>query len=270
MIDGNKKHVTTNAMQRTGIRKAAILVASLDRFAADRLLDQLSPECADLVRQAAMHIDMADMGERRRVLEEFRRAGMLLPDPYPPGIELDDSVTIELGRTSTALSPCDWSALAEKLIDLPPRPRSMADATPNSQNSSENTKPFGFLRNIESSRLLQLLDGERPQTVALVLSHLPPSQAAEVLSQFIPSRQVEIVRRLVALENTDAELLLEIEQTIEARWLRLSALEPKRIGPETAAKIFAACDCRTANVILDNLAAYDKPLAEQFTRRRTA
>jgi flagellar motor switch protein FliG len=146
----------------------------------------------------------------------------------------------------------------------------MADATPNSTTSSENAKPFGFLRNIESSQFLQLLDGERPQTVALVLSHLPPSQAAEVLSQFIPSRQVEIVRRLVALENTDPELLFEIEQTIEARWLRLSALEPKRIGAETAAKIFAACDCRTANVILDNLAAYDKPLAEQFTRRRTA
>ncbi len=134
--------------------------------------------------------------------------------------------------------------------------------------ASGDTSPFGFLCEAEEERLSQLLNTERPQTIALVLSHLPPERAGEVLTHFAPPLQVEVVRRLVDLENTDPETLREVEQALEARLSRQFAVERGRAaGPETVAKILASCDGRVAESILDNLAAYDEPLAKRLGRR---
>ena len=124
---------------------------------------------------------------------------------------------------------------------------------------NEPAPPFDFLREAEEEKLSQLLGGERPQTIALVLSHLPPERAGEVLARFAPPLQVEVVRRLADLENTDPETLREVEQALEARLSRQFAIERGRAaGPEAVARILAACDSRVVGNILDNLAAYDR------------
>ena len=74
-----------------GLRKAAILVASLDQAAADVILDQLGPEQARQVRRLAVELGDLDQQEQQRVIDEFFRVGPLMPDQCPPGIELDDS-----------------------------------------------------------------------------------------------------------------------------------------------------------------------------------
>ena len=79
----------TISLDNAGVRKAAILVASLERSAADALLDQLEPQQADLVRQAVMALDEIETEERQRVLDEFCRIGPMLPEESPAGIELD-------------------------------------------------------------------------------------------------------------------------------------------------------------------------------------
>ena len=223
-----------NHTHPSGIRKAAILVAGLDREAADLLLDQLNPEDADRVRQTVMSIDKIDPEERQRVIDEFRRIGPMVPDQCPPGVELSE---------------------------LPAhRAESMA--------SAEDVPPFGFLRDAEAENLSRLLGTERPQTIALVLSHLTPQRAGEVLSCFDASLQVEVVRRLADLENTAPETLQEVEQALEARLSRQFAMDSARAaGPETVGNILAHCDSRTAGDILENLAARDKRLAEQLGYR---
>lgn len=244
--------ISTHDIRDSGIRKAAIFVASLDQSAADLLLDQLPPECADRVRQAAVAIDRIDADERRRVIDEFRRIGSMIPDPYPPGIELDGP-----------MAPTDASPLGPAEQDP-----SLSDGLVSVTDSAEATQPFEFLYGAEEEKLVQLLDGERPQTVALVLSHLPPERAGDVLGRLPASVQIEVVRRLVDLEHTDADTLREIEQALEARLTRQFAIEPqRRSGPDTVARILAACSGRVAGGILDNLAQYDEALAEQLGRR---
>ena len=73
-----------------GVRKAAILVASLDAAAAGVLLDQLGPGQAELVRRAAAAMDEIDAEERQRVIDEFCRIGPMIPKACPAGIELTD------------------------------------------------------------------------------------------------------------------------------------------------------------------------------------
>ena len=90
-------NAVTMSLDNAGVRKAAILVASLDPAAADALLDRLDPARANLVRQAVMVLDEIETGERQRVLDEFRRIGPMVPDKSPPGIELDGAAS-DIGR----------------------------------------------------------------------------------------------------------------------------------------------------------------------------
>lgn len=248
--------ISSNDTRDSGIRKAAIFVASLDQSAADLLLDQLPPDCADRVRHAAISIDRIDPEERRRVIDEFRRIGMMIPDASPPGIELDGPTANRLGTSAASELPDVESAEQDSSPGVV-----QAEAA----DASNDAQPFEFLHNAEEEKLAELLEGERPQTVAMVLSQLPPQRAGDVLGRLPSLLQVDVVRRLVDLEHTDADTLREIEQALEARLTRQFAIEPgRRSGADTVARILAACSGRVAGGILDNLAEFDQTLAERL------
>jgi len=242
-------NAAANNASEAGIRKAAILVASLDEFAADLLLEQLGPERAQLVRQAVTALAEIDAEEQQRVIDEFRRIGPMLPGQCPPGIELDG-----LSRESYGFEKpphCNGGAFEGG--------RDSLDA------AADGAQPFGFLCGTEEANLAQLLGNERPQTIALVLSHLPAERAGAVLARFAAALQVEVVRRLVDLENTDPETLGEIQRALETRLSQQFAVERGPMaGPKAVARILAASDRQAAGNILDNLATYDRPLAEQL------
>lgn len=241
---------TTNILHETGIHKAAILVASLDQAATDLLFEQLGPACAALVREAVMALDEIDPEEQRRIIEEFRRIGPMVPDKSPAGIELDH---LTLGQT---------------FLPVPPDGDDTWESHSAADTEQPSSLPFSFLHSAEEEKLLQLLSSERPQTIALVLSHLPPQRAGEVLALFAPPLQVEVVRRLVDLEDTDPETLRQVEEALEARLSRQFAMKQNRsAGPDAVARILASCNSRVVGGILDNLAAYDRPLAERFGRQ---
>jgi flagellar motor switch protein FliG len=238
-------NAATNDVCDAGIRKAAILVAALDQHAADSLLTQLGPERAQLVRQTVMALDDIDHHERQRVIDEFRRIGPMLPGQSPPGIELDNlsaSQQTSFGKRNAAESPYGAT-----------------DA------EADDARPFDFLQETEEEKLAHLLGSERPQTIALVLSHLPAQRAGEVLARFDASLQVEVVRRLVDHENANPEVLREIQRSLEARLSQKFAIrrEPAA-GPGAVTRILAACNDQVAGSILNNLAVHDRTLAEQF------
>ena len=235
-------------LSNLGLRKAAVLVASLDQAAADALLEQLTPEQSRQVRQLVVDLGDVDQQEQHRVIEEFFRVGPLLPAQCPPGIELDDGLARRLSlRQATA------------------------DAYQPASAPLKESQPFRFLREAEADKLVRVLDGERPQTIALVLSHLPPQQAGSVLARLPGALQTEVVRRLVDLEETDAEILREVEETLQARLSEQVELQRRRVaGLAAVAGILQAADGRTGMQILDNLATHDRALAERLGSRPLA
>ncbi len=261
--------VATISLQDAGIRKAAILVASLDPAAADALLGQLGPERAALVRQAVAYLDDIEPAERQRILDEFRRIGPMVPGRSPSGIELDK---MPAGNRLTAVVGGDsYRRWGGELLENPNKSAKSATGVASYNAQEEVAPPFEFLREAEDDKLARLLADERPPTVALVLSHLPPERAGEVLACLPPDGQVEVVRRLADLENTDAETLREVERALEARWSKQFAVERRReAGPETVAKILASCNGKIRGRILDNLASHDRSLAERFGDRPIA
>jgi len=231
--------------KNTGIRKAAVLVASLDGAAADRVLDQMDPAQAQQVRQALTELGPVDAGEQQRVIDEFFRIRPLVPEKHPPGIELDGRLARQFFSTAAAQLDEDSASTA-----------------------AAGSPPFRFLRETEADKLAKALAAERPQTVALVLAHLPPGQAGDVLVRLAPALQVEVIRRLVDLEETDPEILHEVERGLLARLSEQVRVQRRRVAGLSAVKgIVDASDPRVAMQILQNLAAHDRPLANRLGRR---
>lgn len=236
-----------NALKH-GLRKAAILVASLDTPAADALLDQLTAEQAQRVRDLVMELDPIDPAEQRQVIDEFFRVGPLMPVNSLPGIELDG----ELARR-----------LVDRSRGLPGEGRLAGTPSGGAQG-----RPFQFLQETEAEKLARVLAGERPQTIALVLSHLSPGRAGAVLARLPPALQVEVIHRLVDLEETDPQILREVEEALQSRLSEPVELQRRRVaGLHAVAGILQASDGRVSTQILDNLAVHDRSLAERLGPR---
>jgi flagellar motor switch protein FliG len=222
-----------------GLRKAAILVAGLDRAAADAVLELLDPQQAQQVRHTVLAMDEIPAGEMEQVLQEFAR--------LQPGRPTRESAGVELaGRLAQEI---DWGGASEE---------ESADEQPSGQ-------PFHRLRDAESEKLAKLLSGERPQTIALVLSHLEPRQSGGILVRFSADLQAEVVRRLVDLEETDPAILREVEKALEARLSRQVQMQRRRVaGMEALSGILEESSREVSMKIFDNLSVRDRKLAERF------
>jgi len=230
-----------------GLRKAAILVASLDASSAGRLLEQMDPAQARQVRDAIAHLGPIDQREQQEIIEEFFRVKPVVPPKHPPGIELDGQLAQQLAAGNTVL--------AEKRV---------GEAT----GAEAQSIPFRFLREAEVEKLALALANERPQTVALVLAHLPPEQAGGVLVRLAPPLQVEVIRRLANLEETDPEVLQEVERALLTRLSQQVAMHRRCVaGVPAVQRIMEASEPAVAMQLLRNLHAHDHRLAERLGRR---
>jgi flagellar motor switch protein FliG len=239
----------TTKLSNDGLRKAAILVASLDTAAADAVLDQLTPNQARQVREIVIELDNIDEKEQRCIIDEFFRREPAAPQ-HDGGVELD-------GRLAWLASRADTHAFEEPHLPAsPPAP------------------PFRFLQETETNELVRALASERPQTIALVLSHMSPAKSGAVLGRLPEKVQVEVVHRLVDLEETDPEILREIEEVLRGRLARhvdTQRRDPQAGTParlQAVAGILHATDGRTGIRILDNLASHDRTLAEKLLPRQ--
>lgn len=227
--------------QHEGLRKAAILVSSLEPADADALLEQMGDAQAARVRQVMVDLGDINPREQQQVLEEFFRIGPMLPKSEPAGIELDGRLARKLG--------------------LPQHPPAIC-----SDDEPDDGPPFQFLEEAETDKLARVLAGERPQTAALVLSHLSAMQAGAVLTRLPPPQQVEVLQRLVDLEETDAEILREVERGLQKRLSQQVRMQHRRAAGMAAVDgILQAAGSHVAVQILDNLARYDRPLAERLS-----
>ncbi|HEX3727604.1 MAG TPA: FliG C-terminal domain-containing protein [Pirellulales bacterium] len=224
-----------------GIRKAAILIASLDARSAEMLLREMSPSQAHAVREAADRLGPLDLDEQNEVIDEFFRIGPLLPEKQPAGIELDSRPLVR----SVPLSSAGGNEFGRGGAETPPLAHTLRDA------SIHLLAPF--------------LERERPQTIAVVVSHLPTDRAAEVLANLPAELQIEVARRLVDLDETDPEVLRDIERGLES-WLReqLESDRRRSVGITALNNILGAATPRAKRHILANLERHDRQLASKI------
>jgi flagellar motor switch protein FliG len=127
----------------------------------------------------------------------------------------------------------------------------------------EKVVQFQSLRNLKADVLLDLLADERPQTVALVLSHLPPRQAGEVLDALPPERQASVFRRLAALEPPSPAVLRDLEQAVGLAIARIRA-RPALRGMAGVVKMLHTMEPAAERHLLEEVAQADPALHHQI------
>src|SRR4029079_11578194 len=121
-----------------------------------------------------------------------------------------------------------------------------AAAALNNVRQSIEAMPFSFLRQVDSQNVLTYINDEHPQTIALILSHLPPSLGAEILGGLPEARRLAVVRRIATMGRTNPDIIREVEQGLERRMASVMSQSLERAGgSETRAQIFPQTSTNT-------------------------
>lgn len=138
----------------------------------------------------------------------------------------------------------------------------------NRLTASLQVRPFDFARKTDPGQLLNFIQNEHPQTIALILAYLRPEQAGLILSSLGPELQIDVAKRLATLDRTTPEVLREIEGTLEERLAAFVVDDYTSAGGiDTAVDILSMVDRSTEKTIIDSLEEEEPELAEEIRKR---
>lgn len=127
--------------------------------------------------------------------------------------------------------------------------------------------PFAFLQKAESEHLLTFIQDEHPQTIALIISHVPHSKASEILGGLPNQKQVEVIKRIANMEQTNPEVVLEVERGLKNRLSSMLSQSFEKIGGvDTVAEMLNLVDRSTEKSIMEGLESEDPDLVEEIRR----
>ena len=127
--------------------------------------------------------------------------------------------------------------------------------------------PFGFLRQIDPQNIHSYMMDEHPQTIALVLSYLPPVYGAEIITNLPEEKQMSVIRRVANMGQTNPEVISEIEEGLENRMANLMNQSfDSAGGVGNVAEILNVTDRGTERALLERLAEEDSELVDEIRR----
>ena len=137
----------------------------------------------------------------------------------------------------------------------------------NRLSSNLQIKPFDFIRKTDPSQVLNFIQGEHAQTIALIMSYLDPEQAAIILSALPSERQTEVARRIAIMDSTSPEIIREVENTLEQKLSTLGAQDYTSAGGiNSIVEILNNVDRATEKTILETLEVQDPVLSEEIKK----
>jgi flagellar motor switch protein FliG len=137
----------------------------------------------------------------------------------------------------------------------------------NHLTASLRVRPFDFVRRTDPAQLLNYIQNEHPQTIALVLAHLDPDQSAEIIAGLAPDKQAEVAYRMAVMDSTSPDIIKEVEHVLERK---LSTAVPRDYtragGVNSVVEILNRVDRATEKMILETLENQNPELADQVKK----
>lgn len=233
-----------NSKSFTGKQKAAILLISLGPDVSASVYKHLSEEEIEKLTLEISSVRTVDSQIKENVLEEFHQIA-------------EAQNYISQGGISYA------KAVLEKALGV-----DQANAIINRLTSSLQVKPFDFARKADASQILNFIQNEHPQTIALVLSYLEPTKSGQILSELPQELQADIAKRIAVMDSTSPEIINEVEQILERK---LSATVTRDYtntgGVDAVVQVLNQVDRSTERTILDSLEIQDPELADEIKKR---
>lgn len=228
----------------SGKEKAAILLVTLGDEASSKILKFLSEkEIEEVTFEIARH-PRIDSVQRDNVVNEFSE--MLIAQ------EVISQGGIDYARQMLEKSLGSQRAMAiiEKLT------------------ASIQVKPFDFIKRADPAHIMNFIQGEHPQTIALILSYLDAKMASAIISQLPLEVQADVAKRIATMDRTSPDILREVERVLERK---LSSLVNEEYafagGIQTVVDILNNVDRATEKGIMETLEEEDPELAEEIKKR---
>ena len=134
--------------------------------------------------------------------------------------------------------------------------------------ASLQVRPFEFVRKADPAQLLNFIQDEHPQTIALILSYLPPSQASQVVSALPIEKQADVAKRIAQTDRTSPDVIKEVEKVLERKLASLVNQDYTIIGGVDAiVQILNTVDRGTEKHIMETLEIEDPELADEIRRK---
>lgn len=227
----------------TGIQKAAMVLVILGEESSAELVKKLSEEQIQLVSREIARLGTISSEQADSVLEEF----------YQMNVAHDYIVKGGLDYAKAMLQSAFGPETSKKLVD-----RLIAALGTNMAN-------FDTLQKADPQQLARFLQAEHPQTIALVLAHLNPSQAAALLAALPSSYRPDVSLRVARLDEISPEVINKIATVIGQKLSTVSEFSRESYGGVRAvAEIFNRLDADTGKEILADLELKEPSLVESI------
>ena len=134
--------------------------------------------------------------------------------------------------------------------------------------ASLQVKPFEFIRKTDPSQLINFIQDEHPQTIALILSYLSASQAAMILSGLPAERQADVAKRIAVMDRTSPDVIKEVEKVLESKMASLVNQDYTIIGGvDAVVEVLNTVDRSTERHIMETLEIEEPELADEIRKK---
>jgi flagellar motor switch protein FliG len=229
--------------QLTGKQKVAMLIITLGHETSVKMLRLLTEDEIEEITLEIANFKKVDPDLQEEILREFYNLAMAQEYIMQGGVEYARGVLNEALGTGRA----------EDIIGR--------------LSSFLRVTPFDFLKHTDAKQLLSFIQGEHPQTIALILAYLTPDISAGVLAGLPPETQVDVARRIATMDRSNPEVIREVERVLEQK---VSAVMTTEIiqtgGVKNLVEVLNRVDRSTEKAIMESLEDNDPELADEVKR----
>lgn len=134
--------------------------------------------------------------------------------------------------------------------------------------ASLQVRPFEFVRKTDASQMLNFIQDEHPQTIALILSYLSPGQASAIISALPPDKQADVAKRIAQMDRTSPDVIKEVERVLERKLSSLVNQDYTIVGGvDSIVAILNTVDRGTEKHIMETLEIEEPELADEIRRK---
>ena len=228
----------------SGLQKSAILLIALGPERSAMIFKYLKEEEIEELTLEIANTRSITPQVKEQVIEEFYQ--VCLAQQY-----------IAEGGIGYAKELLEKALGAEKALDV------IGKLT-----ASLQVKPFEFIRKTEASQVLNFIQDEHPQTIALILSYLNPSQAALIISALPPDRQSDVAKRIAMMDRTSPDVIKDVEKILETKLSSLVNQDYTIIGGvDSVVEILNTVDRSTEKHIMETLEIDEPELADEIRKK---
>ncbi|MGP1440262.1 MAG: flagellar motor switch protein FliG, partial [Treponema sp.] len=138
----------------------------------------------------------------------------------------------------------------------------------NRLTSSLQVRPFDFIRRTDPGHLLNFIQQEHPQTIALILAYLEPNKASQILQNLPDEIQSDVARRIATMDRTSPDVLREVERVLEKKLSTISSEDYTAAGGvDSIVEILNLVDRQSERTIIESLEDEDPDLAEEIKKK---